>query len=88
LDKTITRREMMMDIEEFEEIMNDEDEGGKLLSEKGCNAMKGLLMIRKYLPDAGIEGASHDVIFSVDASELVGPELQKRMPDISTIKTG
>jgi len=55
----------------FIQVMNDDDLGGQGLSEKGCNAIKGLLIVQKYLPDRGIEGANHDVIYSVGIEALV-----------------
>lgn len=55
----------------FEEIMNDEVIGGCKLMEKGCNALKGLLIIQKYIPDAGVSGADHDIIYSVSCDELI-----------------
>jgi hypothetical protein len=60
-----------MNIEELEVIMNDDDLGGSRLSEVGCPALKGLIVIAKYLPKAGIECAGHDVIYSAGACELV-----------------
>lgn len=66
-----------MNIEEFEEILNDDDEGVSLLSQKGCNTMKGLLVIIKYLPQAGISSASHDVIYSAGISDLVEAGITK-----------
>jgi len=57
--------------ERFEEIMKDDDIGGKLLCEPGCNVVKGLLIIQKYLPNIGIVGAEHDVVYSALISHIV-----------------
>jgi len=59
-----------MTLEELEKIMEAED-GGSKICEEGCSTMKGLLLIRKYLPNSGIEGAGHDQIWSVEAEELI-----------------
>ncbi len=61
----------MMDEQRFLKIMSDDDIGGSLLSQKGCNAIKGLLIIQKYLPLDGVEGANHDIIYSVDIDRLI-----------------
>ena len=60
-----------MKLEDFEAIMDNEKIGGSLLREPGDNAMKGLLIITKYLPTAGIGAAEHDVIYSVSSDRLV-----------------
>ena len=57
-------------VEEFEAIMDDESIAGVLAKEDGCNALKGLNIIAKYLPNTGIEGADHDEIWSADIDEL------------------
>lgn len=54
----------------FEEIMEDDD-GEDLMNIEGDNALNGLLIIRKYLPKEGIEGAEHDIIYSVGVRELL-----------------
>ena len=36
-----------------------------------CNVFLGLKIITKYCPKDGIEGAAHDVIFSVTISEIL-----------------
>jgi hypothetical protein len=58
-----------MRIEEFEDIMNNEDTNVNI--DNGCNACQGLDIIRKYCPEDGIEGASHDIIFSVTIEQIV-----------------
>ena len=60
-----------MDISKFESIMNDDDIGGIKLSETGCNAVNGLMIIQKYIPTRGVTGADHDVIFSVTSEEIL-----------------
>lgn len=61
-----------MNVEKFEEIFNDEKEGGSLLRDlNDDNAFIGLELIRKYMPKAGVEGAGHDVIYSVDIEDLI-----------------
>ncbi len=62
-----------MTIEEFEIIMDDEEgdfDNEFFINLKDDNAVLGLLLIRKYLPMAGVEGADHDVIFSVGVQTL------------------
>lgn len=59
-----------MNEERFLEIMKDDCLGGRKLNE-GCNAVKGLLIIQKYLPLSGIEGANHDIIYSVKVEKIV-----------------
>ena len=63
--------EKITSIEEFEEIMRSDENGGKKLIEPGCNALKGLLIITKYLPKAGIRNAAHEIIYSVTLNELL-----------------
>lgn len=63
---------MKMNREEFEEIMNG-DSGDW----DGDNAIQGLLIIIKYLPKSGIEGATHDEIFSCGVDELLDAGLTK-----------
>lgn len=58
----------MMNREKFIEIMLDED---IKVSWEGCNVFLGLEIIRKYLPKSGIEGASHDIVYSVDIDEII-----------------
>lgn len=54
--------------ERFTELMK----GKSALSEyTKCNALLGLQIITKYLPESGIEGAQHDVIFSATISEIL-----------------
>jgi len=69
--------------EKFIEIMENEN----IKTEwNGCNACQGLDIIRKYLPDKGIERAeswddwddsAHDIIYSVGISELVEAGITK-----------
>ena len=55
--------------EEFVEIMDDDSI--KVNIGDTCNACRGLDIIRKYCPNKGIEGADHDIIYSVSVSEIV-----------------
>lgn len=57
-----------MNKERFLEIM---DENLDSPYEKGCKVVKGLLLVQKYLPYEGIEGAGHDVIYGTDIEKLV-----------------
>ena len=59
----------MITEERFLEIMNDESTQTNF--PEGDNALMGLNIIAKYLPNKGIEGADHDVIYSVDIDEIV-----------------
>lgn len=58
-----------MNEERFIEIMENDDYS--LVDFDDDNAILGLLLIRKYIPKAGIEGASHDIIYSVGVEELL-----------------
>ena len=54
------------------EIMGDEDLRPDLMyDEPGDNALKGLLVIHKYLPLNGITGAGHEVIYAADVDALI-----------------
>jgi len=54
--------------ERFEEIM---DGDSKLEDYDDDNAYLGLQIIRKYMSKKGVEGAEHDVIYSVNIDELL-----------------
>jgi hypothetical protein len=70
--------------EKFLEIFEDEEEGGSLLGKlNDDNAFVGLSLIRKYLPTKGIEGAGHDIIYSVDIDELINAEITEK--DVHTL---
>jgi len=60
--------------EEFIEIMRGNSD---LLSINDDNAFLGLQLIRKYIPKCGIEGAEHDVIYSVDVNQLLDADITK-----------
>lgn len=51
--------------------MGDDNGGKGLMDLKDNNACVGLQIIRKYCPTKGIEGAGHEIIYSVDPDELV-----------------
>ena len=53
--------------ERFIEILKGDSSGVG----EGCNALAGLKIIAKYLPKRGVEGADHDVIYSVGVREIV-----------------
>lgn len=54
--------------EKFKELMEGESQ---LSAYKGCNALLGLKIITKYLPEGGICGADHDIIFSATITEIL-----------------
>jgi hypothetical protein len=53
----------------FEEIMGGN--GSVKDMSMDDNAFLGLQIIRKYCPTKGIQGADHDVIYSVGVDELI-----------------
>ena len=54
--------------ERFRELMD----GDSALTEyTQCNALLGLNLIAKYLPNKGVEGAQHDVIYSVMIDDII-----------------
>ena len=55
--------------EEFEAIVEKEQTPG--FEQPPCRVLTGLEIMRKYIPDAKIDGADHDVVYSVDADKLV-----------------
>lgn len=57
--------------ERFIEIMNSDEIECKLSELHDCNVFVGLAIMRKYLPRAEIKGADHDIIYSMDVSEVV-----------------
>ncbi len=59
----------MITRERFMEIMEDED--SKTVFPKINNALMGLNIIAKYIPTAGVSGASHDVIYSVSVEDII-----------------
>ncbi len=57
-----------MNQEDLEKIL-EEDYAGNL---KGDNALQGLKVISAYSPNKTVlQGADHDIIYSVDVSELI-----------------
>lgn len=62
-----------MDIEAFEKIIDDEDgfASRPKVDIEGDYTILGLLLIQKYLPKSGIEGADHDIIYGADVDALV-----------------
>ena len=59
-----------MKLEEFQKIMDD-DTIETIFPKNKDNALMGLKIIEKYLPESGIEGAGHDIIYSVDVDKLI-----------------
>ncbi|MFX1452438.1 MAG: hypothetical protein ACFFCM_16480 [Promethearchaeota archaeon] len=55
--------------EKFIELMESNEDFD--VSWEGCNVFSGLKIITKYLPKKGIEGAEHDIIYSVFISDLI-----------------
>jgi len=55
-----------MDIEDVEKIFEETD-----AKWEGNNTTKGLAIINSFLPDSGIEGADHDIIYSCNIQELI-----------------
>lgn len=61
------RRKPQMTRERLIEIMKT----GDVTEWQGCNALAGLNIIAKYLPNSGIEGAEHDEIFAATISSIL-----------------
>lgn len=55
-----------MDRERFDEIFSEDSDKWE-----GDNAIQGLKIIEKYMPGSGIEGAEHDIIYSVEVDALI-----------------
>lgn len=65
-------------VDEFIDIMNDEDLVGSEIMTVADNVLAGLDIVRKYMPDKNlITGASHDVIYSVSMVELIAAGIKK-----------
>lgn len=64
-----------MTIEKFEEIMSNEDTITNF--EDGCR-FRGIEIIRKYIPDADIEAAAHDVIYCCTSEKLVDAGISQK----------
>ena len=54
--------------ERLEEILSTEESPSD--QSKPCHILQGLNLIAKYLPNKGIEGAAHDMVYACDVSEL------------------
>lgn len=65
-----------MNIEEFRLIMTNDNIKTKF-PEGRDNALVGLNIITKYCPKSGIDGAGHDIIYSVDVDEIVQAGITK-----------
>ena len=53
--------------ERFKKLMESQDD----IDWVGCNVVSGLKIITKYLPRKGIEGAGHDIVYSVTIDEIL-----------------
>jgi len=60
-----------MNEEKLIEIMSDDDIGGELLPESKDNALEGLEILNKFANKSVLEGASHDVIWSINIDEAI-----------------
>ena len=61
--------------ERFRELMK----GDSALSEyEQDNALLGLNLIANYLPNKGIEGAEHDVIYSVSIDDIIAAGITEK----------
>jgi len=56
-----------MEVERFEEIMEENSDDYASLDD---GLFHGLVLLRKYISDATIEAAEHDVIYAVGIEEL------------------
>jgi len=63
--------------DEFIKIFEESD-GGLLHKLNDCNVFVGLQVIREYIPNAGIEGANHDIIYSVDIDKLIKAGIHRK----------
>ncbi len=59
---------MAMTEERFIQIM---DGDSHLLDYKKDNALLGLIIISKYLPNSGVSAAEHDIIYGCGVTELL-----------------
>ena len=57
--------------ERFREIFEKDGSMEIFSNLKDDNAFIGLQIIRKYLPTKGVQGADHDVIYSVSVDDIV-----------------
>ena len=55
-----------MDIEDVEKIFEETE-----TEWEGNNTTQGLAIINSFLPDSGVEGADHDIIYSCDVEDLI-----------------
>ena len=61
--------------EELESLFEDDDIAGSLIGDVGCEVFEGLKIINKYIPNKGITGAGHDVIYSVSVEDIINSGL-------------
>lgn len=69
-----------MNEQEFVDIFDNDDlAAGALVDFEGDNALAGLLIIHKYLPEQdAIQGVGHEAIYSVDVSDIVEAGITRR----------
>jgi len=65
-----------MNESEFLEILSDDEISGSDMGDK-CNALAGLKIIQKYLPNMGVEWASHDIIGSTSIGGILKAGITK-----------
>ena len=61
-------------ITELENIMSEDYE---FKNSDACKILKGLNIIKKYLPNSGLEASGHDEIWACDVEELVKSGITK-----------
>ena len=66
---------MRITAKEFRKIMKRDSNFSNVDDD---NAFLGLEIIRKYCPKSGIDGAEHDIIYSVGVNELLNAHITKK----------
>lgn len=62
-----------MTIERFTELMDGESDYSK--HKDKCRVTAGLIIITKYTGVFGIEGAEHDIVYSVDTERITATDI-------------
>ncbi len=57
-----------MELEQFEQIMEADYDYNDRIKD---GLIKGILLMRKFCHSADIEGADHDIIYSIDCQQLI-----------------
>lgn len=65
-----------MDYDSFTKIMESDEIQQRITN--SCTIFEGLKIIRKYLPEKGIEGAEHDEVYSVSVDKLVSAGITEK----------